>query len=878
MQTFLKFVERHAVLVLLTLLGVTVFFVSQLPRLSADSNPYFVGEDHPARKSLLEMQSEFTGTFDSAMIAIHHEKGVFNRGTLDAIRHVTEASRRIILADDADLAQLKALGERYAASSPEWKRTIDAIVEGGLTQNDFEEAGKLPALGKALPLSLMERRFVEYFPRRVNPVKEIAGLAATENVALRDGVLVARPPLSEPDVDPAAIRREILANELFVDGSVSKDGRTAVVVVELFVKQEDAEGQLRAYDAIKTIVDDYRKAHPTFAAENTVHIAGIPIFIAEQKKLTDRDLGLLFPVVIAVVATILVLFFRRPMGVALPLINVVMASLWTLGMMALTQAPIDIITSVLPVFLITICGADAIHMMSEYYEQRGVVGDSREAMRRTMKIMVSPVLLTTVTTAAGFLIATSTNISGIQTFGLYMAFGLVCAQLIALVLVPAWICVFGDPRRKQAASPAGEAERKAAKHAWLGNLLASVFRPVVRHRGVFGVVFAALIGGSAFMATKLNVEDAGSSYFTADNPYRIADEFINSTVAGTSPGWIELATKTPNGVLDLEHVRYIERLENFITAQPNVTYSYSLARYIRRINLVMNDMDPAYNRLPKDVETYTVTDEQTGESSVERVDGNDVVAQSVLMYENGGGSDLTNVLNSDFSRTALLYTMNTTRATEYQVLLDSVEAWIARNPPPAGAELKFAGSPVIWTGVLHEIVKGQFTSAIAALGTVCLVLVLWLRSIRLGVLTALPLAATMICYYGLMATLKIDLNIGTAIISFLIVGIVDYSVHFLHRIMVARNELGLALDEAILHAIRFGGQSIAFNVMVFSLGFMSLLLSDFVPIQQLGALVAISLTVSGVMSLFLISLLAPWFLPASRPDAARWQENVSPSA
>ena len=87
---------------------------------------------------------------------------------------------------------------------------------------------------------------------------------------------------------------------------------------------------------------------------------------------------------------------------------------------------------------------------------------------------------------------------------LFLAFGLVCAQLIALVLVPAWICVFGDPRRKQAASRPGEAERKAAKHAWLGNLLASVFRPVVRHRGVFGVVFAALIGGSAFMATKLN--------------------------------------------------------------------------------------------------------------------------------------------------------------------------------------------------------------------------------------------------------------------------------------------------------------------------------------------------------------------------------------
>jgi uncharacterized protein len=875
MQTYLKFVERYAAFILAALAVVTVFFVTQLPKLSADSNPYFLHEDHPVRKSLLEMQKDFTGTFDSAMIAIHNEKGVFNRETADAVYHITEASRRIILTNDADRDQLIALGERYGAQSPEWKRTIEAIVKDGLSQNDFEDADKLPGLAKSLPLSFMERRFVEYFPRRINPVKELAGLAATENIALRDGVMVARPPLSDRSIDPATIRDEILTNELFIDGPVSKDGKTALVVVELYVKQEDAEGQLRAYETIKKIVDDYKAAHPKFATESEVHIAGIPIFIAEQKKLTDRDLGLLFPLVIAIVATILVLFFRRPMGVALPLINVVMASLWTLGLMAMNQAPIDIITSVLPVFLITICGADAIHMISEYYEQRSLVGDTREAMRRTMRIMVSPVLLTTVTTAAGFLISTSTNISGIQTFGFYMAIGLVFAQLISLLLVPAWICVFGNPRRKRVERAA---EDKAAKHAWLGNLLAAAFRPVIRNRLAFGLVFAALIGGSGYMATKINVEDAGSSYFTADNPYRIADEFINRTVAGTSPGWIEIATNTPNGVLNLEHVRYIEKLENFVTSQPNVTYSYSLARYVRRINLVMNDMKPEYDRLPNDIETGTYVDETTGETVSEKIAGNDVVVQSVLMYENGGGSDLTNVLNSDFSKSVVLYTMNTTRATEYRILLDSLEEWVAQNPPPAGAQLKLAGTPVIWTGVLHEIVKGQFTSAIAALGAVALVLIIWLRSIRMGVLAALPLAATMVCYYGMMATFKIDLNIGTAIISFLIVGIVDYSVHFLHRIRVARSEHQLSLDDSIVHAIRYGGQSIAFNVMVFSLGFLTLLLSDFIPIRQLGGLVAISLTVSGLMSLFLISLLAPWFLPPERSAEAPLGDNSNATA
>lgn len=865
MQTYLRFVERYAAWILAALLVVTVFFVLQLPKLTADSNPYLLPDSHPARKTLLEMQDEFTGTFDAALIAIHNKDGVFNRDTLDAVYDMTASSRRMLLVNDADKVQLEGLRDRYGASAPQWRTTIDAILADGLTQNDFAEADKLPALAAKLPLSAADRSFVDFFPRRINPIKELAGMAATENMVARDGVLVVRTALADKTTDPALIREEVMGNAMMINGAVSADAKVALVVVELYIKQEDAEGQLRAYQAFEKIVDDYRREHPTFAAANDTHIAGVPIFIAEQKKLVDRDMGTLFPLVILVVAAILVLFFRRPLGVILPLANVIIAALWTLGLMAINHAPLDLITSVLPVFLITICGADAIHMMSEYYTQRAQGGTAREAARRTMQVMVSPVLLTTVTTTAGFLLSTSTNISSIRSFGLYMACGLAFAQLIALLLVPAWINLFGDRwlRKRVETERAKATTAGRARHEWLGAALESVFRKVVAHRAAFGVAFALLIAGAGFMTTRVHVEDAGSGYFAADNPFRKADDFVNRHIAGTSPGWIEVATGQPGGVLTLEQVRFIDGLDRFLASQPNVTYSYSLARYIKRMNLVMHDMDPAYDRLPAASEPVSSTDPDTGVTAVEQVKGDDLVAQSVLMYENGGGSDLTNVLNRDFSRAVTMFTMNTTRASDYQALLDALHGWLAKNKP-TGVEVKVGGSPVIWTGVLHEIIKGQLNSALLALAAVALVLVLWLRSVPQGVLATLPLAATMVCYYGFMALFGIDLNIGTAIISFLIVGIVDYSVHFLHRIGIARDELGLSLDNALLHAVRHSGQSIVFNVLVFSLGFLTLLLSEFTPIVHLGALVAMALSLSGAMSLFLITLLAPVFLRRQR--------------
>lgn len=858
MKRYLDFVDRFAWLVLAVLLSLTIFFALQLPKLGMDSNPYLLSEDHPARKTILNMQKEFTGTYDAVLIAIHNKDGIFNRITLDASYDLTQSSRRIILANEADRATLRGLAETYAVQSPEFQSVATEILKGGLEQNDYSQAESLRELGEALPLRADERAFLYFFPNRINPIKEMAGLAATENIVNREGTLIVHYSLNDKATSPQTVREEVMGNAMMVGGAVSSDEKVTLVVVELFIKQEDAEGQLRAYDTFRRMLDDYAAQHPEFLKENDVHIAGVPIFIAEQKKLMDRDLATLLPVVIGVVTTLLIVFFRRPLGVLLPLMNVVMSTVWTLGLMALLNVQMDLITSVLPVFLITICGADAIHMMSEYYAQRASGLTAREAVRRMMILITSPVILTTLTTVAGFLFSTTTNISSFRSFGIFMAIGLVNAQLISLLLLPAWLGSFGQGWMRP--SMTGTAAGRHAPQAWLSNVLERCFRMLLKHRPPMFVAFVLVLAAFGYLATRIHVEDAGSSYFAESNQFRLADEFINSHIAGTSPGWISVGKPGERSMATLEQVAFIDKLDTFLESQPNVTYTYSLAKYVKRMNLVMHDMDPTYDRLPKAAEVVTSTDPEAGKGVNETIAGDDLVSQAILMYENGGGSELTNVMNREFSKAATLFTMNTTRASEYQDFLDKLDTWLKQNKPK-DVNVVIGGTPVIWSGVLREIIKGQLTSFILALAAVTVVLILWLRSWRHGLLTALPLACTMIFYYGAMTLLDIDLNIGTAITSFLVVGIVDYSVHYLYGIKAALSE-GLELDDALVHALQHSGRSIVFNVLIFSLGFLSLLASEFTPIIYLGGLVALALSVSGFMSLFLISLLAPVFFQA----------------
>ena len=848
METYLKFVDRWSRAILAALLLITVFFGIQLGSLTNDSNPYLLSESHPARKSILDMQKEFTGTFDAAMVVVYNPVSIFNRESLDAVYEMTRASRRLMLANADDAAFLEGLRARYGPSNAAFADAIAAILKDGLEQNDYFAAEKLELLGKPLGLSQAEAAFLSYLPRRLNPIKEMAGLAATDNILTRDGTLVITKSLNDKTTPPAQIRAEVMDNEMLLKSVISPDEKVTMITVELFIKQDDADGQVRAYEAIRKIVDDYRKAHPAF--RDQVHIAGVPIFIAEQKKLTDSDLATLLPLVIAVVGGILIAYFRKPLGFILPMINVIMCTVWTLGAMSLARVPMDLVTSALPVFLITICGADAIHMMSEYYTQKTSGIDTREAVRRTLRAMVSPIVLTTVTTVAGFLFSTATNISSIQSFGIFMAVGLVSAQIISLLLIPAWINLMGG--KSVVASPRGEIDA-----GWLGRGMARVFGLFIRNRKPSLLVFAVLMAGAAVMATRISVEDAGSEYFLPDNAFRQSDEFINKHIAGTSPGWIRIEGKGANAMLNTGTMAFIEKLDAFLLTQPKVTYTYSPATYVKRMHLAVNDMKPAYNRLPNKVETVTSTDAQ-GKQVSEQVDGDQLVSQLVMLYENGGGNDLTNVLTRDFSRGAVLFTMNTTRATEYQDLLAKLDQWLAVNKP-ADLQVSVAGTPVVWSGVLNEIIKGQLTSFILAFSSICVVLMVWMRSAKLGILTALPLAATMVAYYGMMAALGIELNIGTALISFIVVGIVDYSVHFLHRVQVQLDERR-TMDHALMHAILHSGKSIAFNVAVFSLGFLTLLFSEFKPIAYLGGLVALALVISGFMSLFLISMLAPWFM------------------
>nr|WP_319527319.1 MMPL family transporter [Pseudomonas laurentiana] len=858
MERYLNIVERHAKLIVFVLVAITAWFTYTLGALMADTNPYLLKETHPSRKTILDLQKEFTGTYDSVMVAFSNPESVFNGESLNALYSMSRSMRQLMLANDQDRETLQQLVARHPEDS-----TAQAIVEdvlaGGFAQNDQRELRRLRDHALANQWDSHDQQFLRYLAERVNPIQEMASIADTENISLGDdGQLWIHKTLNAYDMNPAEVEGLVMNNELLVGGVVSPDKRVALVVAELGTKQDDAQAQLRAYQQVRQMVADYQAAHPQFKDE--VFIAGMPIFIAAQQEIIDHDVAVLFPVVFILVTLLLVFFFRKPLGVLLPLFNILFCTVWTLGLMAMFKVPFDLLTSVLPVFLFTICCADAIHVMAEYYEQLNAGKPHREAARQTMRLMVTPVVLTTATTIATFVISTTNNIVSIRNFGVFMSIGLTAALIISLLLIPAWIFVWGKDQAPGKRAVVG-------KESMLSVYLVKCCAWLIRRRKPALLLSLPLLALMSVFTFMVDIEDSGIAYFKPDSAVRTSDEFINRAhVAGTAPGWIAFDSKAPRGMLDTEVVQFLDKLDQFIRAQPHVSYTYSLATYIKRMNLVLNDMNPDYQRVPSVREQVQGFDED-GKPERFEVDGNALIEQHIMLFENGGGSDLRNVLNADYSKAVTLYTMTSSVAGDYQAMLDRLDTWVKQNKP-AHLEVTHAGTAYIWTGVLQEITQGQVLSFTLALVVVTLMMMFWLKSVRLGLLGMLTLLTTSVTVYGFMYLLDIELNIGTTLVTFLVVGVVDYAVHLLSR-MKFLVEQGMDIDDAILEAMQSVGRSTLVNVVIFSVGFMALFFSDYKPIVDLGVLVALALFSSGVTTLLLVTLISPWFFAAIKPQEAR---------
>ena len=867
-MTLFKFLERlvihHPKKILVSTVLLGMLAVPSLLYIQNDPSPHLLPISHPVRQAMEQLREDYTGTNPGVFIMLEAEDTIFKTSTLERIKSLTEAIENLRLLTQEDLTALQQLSTKLPGESAEQLRKILPNEIDGLDDMFWMEFAEIRESLEEETLWLPAwDALINNLEVRSAPVVEVLSMANTEDIVGTLEGLDISPLYEETPETPAEINRlrnQVLANELFRNYLYSEDGRHTGIFVELATDEDDSENLYAIYQALERVFEE----NP---GEDLHYIAGFPIIAATLRTVIDRDTKKFFPFVALLAVFFLWLTFRKFIGVAVPMLVVGFSILFTLAIMVVFEVPLNSITSALPVFLISIGVADGIHMFSEYRDNR-LEGHPREkAVSLMLEKLALPVTMTSITTAVGFFSLTVSDIIPILTFGIFVAIGTLLAMVLSLVFIPALLMVLPEKKTEPEVDSATTTATSSGVHR--ENFMDRLFQKflegltswVLRNAKII-LLGAVIISGFSFYGLlQLKVESNLESYFKADAPFVVANKAMEKMSGSRTINIVIKINEEGEPWKNPENLKLVEDFQKFLSAEQRVKRTFSLVDLIKRISYAFNENRTDFNRLPQAVEIIESeeTFEENGQTvkrNVKReVSGRDLVAQYLVLYENSGGDVLSDVIDSEYRNLNLSVNISSNSTTEEEKLLKRIDDYAAQHFPPQFS-MTSTGMVPINVATSTEVVSSQILSLSGSLLAVLLMLVLIFRSFYRGVMGMIPLVFTVLFNFGFMGYFGVNLDIGTALVSSIVIGIgVDYSIHYLSR-MFSEIAQGATLQDAIARTVRRSGKAITSNAVTVGFGFLALSVSEFLPLVTLSWMIWLTLNISALATMILLPALA----------------------
>ena len=653
-------------------------------------------------------------------------------------------------------------------------------------------------------------RAVEALPqvRRVRSVTTIFVVQLLEEDTLDVARLVEELPRTAADSE--AIRAIARASKQ-LDGMLAPDDSAAAIVVEL-------EPDSRDFDSKAELVAAMRKIAAEHGGATEVVLTGPPVFDHVFYKRTERDFGILGPAALLLIFAVMMVVFRRLSAALVPLIVVIVAILWTFGIMGALGLKINAVSSTLVSVILAIGIADAIHLVTEFYEQLGRDKSVDDALTEAFVNLLTPCFFTTVTTMVGLLSLVVSEIGPIREFGVLAALGVGLAFITSMVLGPVLLQWARKPKRWQL-------DRIAESR------IAGVLRWLARHGRRRSVSVATVAGvvviasGLAMFGLEVGVNPV--KYFRESDPMRVDTLRVERALGGTAT--LEIRVRAADeGLKDPDRLRVLDQLQEFSKAQTGVTSTLSVLDSLKETNRMFRGGDD---------EQYAVPESQ------------DLAAQYYLILESD--PDLDRLMQGyDLGR----ITLRTKMSGEIDRPIDVMSAIEDRARALSGddLELTMTGYVALMSSMYDYLLDSQIDSLLLALVVITLMLCVLLRSLRLGLFALIPNLTPIIIGLGVMAAVGIHLDVGTVMIGSVALGIVvDDTVHFLVRLR-RQADAGRDLDDAIASTISGGGRAIVTTSLTLAAGFGILMLGSFLANVYFGLITSLIIVLAMVADLVVL--------------------------
>ncbi len=604
-----------------------------------------------------------------------------------------------------------------------------------------------------------------------------------------------------------------LADSLIVDGFISRDGKSTMITARLVPKVNDVEDKSAE---IMKLVEEILAPEKKLTGYH-FYLNGGPALTKAFVDIGTSDASTFTPLVLLASMVLLFLLFRRVSGALIPLGVVVMTFMTVLAVQVLLGYKLNNFTANLPVFIVAIGIADAVHIYIIWlmYKREGQA--NKEAVLHSVQKNMLPVFLTSLTTAIGFATLTISKVIPVFTLGIATASGAVLAFVISLVWMPAVLLLLKKDVKK-------EIVEKTINQKPLG-YGAFIVRNNKKIIMITTLLFLAL--GAGLLQVK--VDSNTIRYFDKSVDIRKSTEFIMENLTGPMAYEIVVDSGKKDGIKDPAFMKTVERFcKEYQEHFPDVRHMSSLVDTVKRFNKVLDNKEE-------------VPSEQN------------LIAQYLLLYSLSlpQGMEINDKMDIDERKLRITAQVNIVDTSKDLEQIHFVEAWWNNTPYQASVQ----GQTAMFAYMQSDVTDTLIYSLSMAIVLVSLVMLMIFKRPTLLWVFVLPNLLPVILVVGLMGWIGINIDIGVAIAGAIIIGVaVDDTIHFLVKYFDAR-ERGLNLEESFDEVLRYAGKAILFTTIILSISFSLFAFSTFTPNQNFGIVTASALVIAFIVDILLLPAL-----------------------
>jgi len=538
------------------------------------------------------------------------------------------------------------------------------------------------------------------------------------------------------------------------------------------------------------------------------------------REVSEHDVATIFPIVFLIIVLFLIYAFRRTIGVLLPLFIITVTTLATFGLAGYLGIKFNNLIAMVPTILIAIAIADSVHILVTYFQFRSHGENEESATRKAFEKNFKPIFLTSISTAIGFFSCTTSDLIPLRDLGILAGFGTIAAWLFTILFMCPILSKIKVVPRVEKNSDTSLRGLERAKT--LINFL---------DKNKYYIIALTIITSISFtyLGSKNEVNSNPYTYFTENVPLRISNDFTLKNLGGFYGPQVVIDSGLKDGIKDPNFLKSVDRFQQWLEEKEYISRVTSIVEVVKSMNKSMHGDQESF---------YTIPDNRK------------TIAELLFLYTMSlpQGKDLKDrmTIEKDSIRMTVLWTLQGSKESLEKMKM------IEEKALDFGLNAIVTGKIPIYQNMTTFVVKSFFSSIGLALIGISILLIIIFKSIKLGTLSMLPNIIPLMIGAGLMKLLNTPVDVGTALVSSVCLGIVvDDTIHFLNSFNTLRTS-GVEKREALAQVLFTTGPALIWTTLILAIGFGALVFANFTPNMNFGLFTAIVLLIALVVDLLIL--------------------------